>query len=200
RVVTCGRRAEGIGDLHVTVDLSSPGEPKRLIAETIDRFGRVDCLVNNVGGTDIRELEELVDEDWQTSFELNLMSAIRATQAALPGMRERQSGVIVSVSSSAGKRPSARMPDYSVLKASLVGRRRHCPDHHLTRPLPWADAGRRRTGRRRLRRAHARGRRARALAARRPLLRNAGPRARRGGVLRAHPVPARPRSHPALEA
>ena len=80
---TRGReRAEGIGDLHVTVDLSSPGEPKRLIAETIDRFGRVDCLVNNVGGTDIRELEVLVDEDWQTSFELNLMSAIRATQAA----------------------------------------------------------------------------------------------------------------------
>jgi 3-oxoacyl-[acyl-carrier protein] reductase len=120
RVVTSGRREEGVGDLHVTVDLSRAGEPERLIAETTDRFGRVDCLVNNVGGTDIRRLDELTDEDWQASFELNLMSAVRATQAALPGMRERGSGVIVNVSSSAGKRPSQSMPDYSVMKAGLL--------------------------------------------------------------------------------
>jgi NAD(P)-dependent dehydrogenase (short-subunit alcohol dehydrogenase family) len=120
RVVTSGRRDEGVGDLHVQVDLSRGGEPERLIAETTDRFGRVDCLVNNVGGTDIRRLDELTDDDWQASFELNLMSAVRATQAALPGMRERGSGVIVNVSSSAGKRPSQSMPDYSVMKAGLL--------------------------------------------------------------------------------
>ena len=120
RVVTSGRRDEGIGDLHVSADLSRAGEPERLIAQTLERFGRVDCLVNNVGGTDIRALDELADADWQASFELNLMSAIRATQAALPGMRERGSGAIVNVSSSAGKRPSASMPDYSVMKAGLL--------------------------------------------------------------------------------
>jgi 3-oxoacyl-[acyl-carrier protein] reductase len=118
--VTSGRGEDGIGDLHVRADLSKPGEPERLIAETIDRFGRVDCLVNNVGGTDIRKLDEPTDDDWQASFEINLMSAIRATQAALPGMRERRSGAIVNVSSSAGKRPSPRMPDYSVMKAGLL--------------------------------------------------------------------------------
>jgi NAD(P)-dependent dehydrogenase (short-subunit alcohol dehydrogenase family) len=120
RVVTSGRREDGIGDLHVSADLSKPGEPERLIAETLDRFGRVDCLVNNVGGTDIRTLDELTDDDWQASFEINLMSAIRATQAALPGMRGRRSGAIVNVSSSAGKRPSRSMPDYSVMKAGLL--------------------------------------------------------------------------------
>jgi 3-oxoacyl-[acyl-carrier protein] reductase len=119
-VVTSGRREEGIGDLHVSANLSQAGEPERLIAETIDRFDRVDCLVNNLGGTDIRKLEELTDDDWQSSFEVNLMSAIRATQAALPGMRDRKSGVIVNVSSSAGKRPSPSMPDYSVMKAGLL--------------------------------------------------------------------------------
>jgi 3-oxoacyl-[acyl-carrier protein] reductase len=119
-VVTSGRREAGIGDLHISADLSKPGEPERLVAEATERFGRVDCLVNNVGGTDIRALDELTDDDWQSSFEMNLMSAVRATQAVLPGMRERRRGAIVNVSSSAGKRPSLSMPDYSVMKAGLL--------------------------------------------------------------------------------
>jgi 3-oxoacyl-[acyl-carrier protein] reductase len=119
-VVTSGRREAGIGDLHVSADLSKPGEPERLVAEATERFGRVDCLVNNVGGTDIRALDALTDDDWQSSFEMNLMSAVRATQAVLPGMRERRRGAIVNVSSSAGKRPSLSMPDYSVMKAGLL--------------------------------------------------------------------------------
>ena len=83
-------------------------------------FGRIDCLVNNAGGTDIRKLHELTDDDWQASFELNLMSAVRMTRAVLPGMRERGAGSIVNVSSTAGKRPSGGMPDYSVMKAGLL--------------------------------------------------------------------------------
>ena len=114
-VVTTGRSG---GD--VRADLSRPGEPERVVAETIERHGRLDVLVNNVGGTDIRKLEELTDEDWQASFELNLMSAIRATRAALPGMRGRGSGTIVNVSSTAAKRPSTGMPDYSVMKAAML--------------------------------------------------------------------------------
>jgi 3-oxoacyl-[acyl-carrier protein] reductase len=119
-VVTTGRRPEGTGDLHVAADLSRAGEPERVIAEATARFGRVDCLVNNVGGTEIRSLEDLTDADWQASFDLNLMSAVRATRAALPGMVERGDGAIVNVSSSSGKRPSLSMPDYSVMKAGLL--------------------------------------------------------------------------------
>jgi len=118
-VVTSGRSEVGIGDLHVVADLSQPGEPERVVAETLGRFGRVDVLVNNVGGTDIRRLDELTDDDWQRSFQLNLMSAVRATRAALPAMRER-GGAIVNVSSTAAKRPSMGMPDYSVMKAGLL--------------------------------------------------------------------------------
>ena len=117
-VVSTGRRTEGIGELHVAADLTGRGEADRVVAETVARFGRIDGLVNNVGGTGIRRLAELTDDDWQRSFELNLMTAIRTTRAALPHMRP--GSAIVNVSSTAGKRPSGGMPDYSVMKAAML--------------------------------------------------------------------------------
>jgi 3-oxoacyl-[acyl-carrier protein] reductase len=119
-VVTAGRRAEGVGDLHVSVDLARPGEPERLVATSVERFGRIDCLVNNVGWAEIHRFDELTEEIWERAWQLNVMSAVRAIQAALPGMRERRSGAIVNVSSTAAKRPSTGMPDYSVTKAAML--------------------------------------------------------------------------------
>jgi 3-oxoacyl-[acyl-carrier protein] reductase len=114
-VVTTGR---GGGD--IPADLARAGEPERVVREAIERHGRLDVLVNNVGGTEIRRLEDLTDADWQASFEINLMSAVRATRAAVAHMRERGAGTIVNVSSTAGKRPSTGMPDYSVMKAAML--------------------------------------------------------------------------------
>jgi 3-oxoacyl-[acyl-carrier protein] reductase len=131
-VVTSGRRDEGIGDLHVAADLTQPGAAEELIGAALAAFGRVDCLVNNVGGTEIRKFDELTDEDWQTSFDLNLMTAVRATRAVLPGMKERGSGAIVNVSSSAGKRPSLGMPEYSVMKAAMLSYSRLVADLYGT--------------------------------------------------------------------
>ena len=96
----------------------------------VERFGRVDVLVNNVGGTAIRRLEELTDADWQVSFELNLMTAIRATRAAVPVMREHGGGAIVNVSSTSAKRPSATLPEYSVMKAGLLSYSRLVADSY----------------------------------------------------------------------
>jgi len=114
-VVTTGRSGG-----EVQADLSQPGEPERVVQETIERHGRIDVLVNNVGYSEIRKLEDVTDEIWQASFEINLLSAVRATSAALPGMRARGAGTIVNVSSTAAKRPSTGMPDYSVMKAALL--------------------------------------------------------------------------------
>ena len=114
-VMTTGRTG---GD--VPSDLSLAGEPERVVRETIERHGRLDVLVNNVGYSEIRKLEDVTDDVWQASFEINLMSAVRATRAALPAMRERAAGTIVNVSSTAAKRPSTGMPDYSVMKAALL--------------------------------------------------------------------------------
>src|SRR2546430_16779714 len=69
-VVTSGRRDDGIGNLHVTADLSRRGEPGRLVAATLERFGRGDGLLNHVRGTDRRKLDELTGHAWPPSLAL----------------------------------------------------------------------------------------------------------------------------------
>jgi 3-oxoacyl-[acyl-carrier protein] reductase len=117
-VITCGRRgAPGVGEeLHLRADLARPGEPERLIEEA----GDVDVLVNNAGLAYQRDFLEVTDEQWQEMWDVNVMSALRAIRAVVPRMRERGGGAIVNVSSTAGKRPSTGMPDYSVMKAALL--------------------------------------------------------------------------------
>jgi 3-oxoacyl-[acyl-carrier protein] reductase len=122
-VVTSGRRDEapGVGEtLHVAAELSRAGEPERLVREVEEKLGRVDCLVNNVGLAVRRSFDEVTDAQWDEVWQLNVMSYVRAIRAVLPGMRERRAGVIVNVSSTAGKRPSTSMPDYSVTKAAVL--------------------------------------------------------------------------------
>jgi 3-oxoacyl-[acyl-carrier protein] reductase len=118
RVITCGRgEAPSVGEAkHVVADLSQPDAPERVVAEA----GELDVLVNNVGYAEQRDFLAVTDEQWDAVWQLNVMSYVRAIRAAVPGMRERGSGVIVNVSSTAGKRPSTGMPDYSVTKAAVL--------------------------------------------------------------------------------
>jgi 3-oxoacyl-[acyl-carrier protein] reductase len=123
RVVTCGRRSEspGVGEaVHVAADLAERGGPETAVEATLTAFGRLDCLVNNVGYAEIRSFEDVTDDQWDELWQLNVMSYVRAVRAAVPAMRERGGGVIVNVSSTAGKRPSTGMPDYSVTKAAVL--------------------------------------------------------------------------------
>jgi 3-oxoacyl-[acyl-carrier protein] reductase len=128
KVVVAGRdpgtveevRGELGAALGVPGDLARPDAPAKLVRRTEEELGRVDCLVNNVGVAYQRSFEELTDADWEALWQLNVMSYVRAIQAALPGMKERGGGRIVNVSSTAGKRPSGGMPDYSVTKAAVL--------------------------------------------------------------------------------
>jgi NAD(P)-dependent dehydrogenase (short-subunit alcohol dehydrogenase family) len=119
-----GRVDEALKDtgaaLGIAADLARPEAPGELIARTEEELGRIDCLVNNVGLAVQVGFEELADADWEAMWQLNVMSYVRAIQAVIPGMRDRGSGRIVNVSSTAGKRPSASMPDYSVTKAAVL--------------------------------------------------------------------------------
>lgn len=128
RVVVSGRDQARVDDaakdsgaaLGVAVDLATPDGPRTLVERATSEVGPVDCLVNNVGIAYQRSFDELADEDWQAMWDLNVMSYVRAINAVLPGMRERGAGRIVNVSSTAGKRPSTGMPDYSVTKAAVL--------------------------------------------------------------------------------
>ena len=118
RVVTHGRGdAPGVGEaLHVAADFLEAGAPEAVVAEV----GAVDVLVNNVGAAYIADFEELTDVQWDEMWQLNVMSFVRSIRAVLPAMRERGGGAIVNVSSTAGKRPSTGMPNYSVTKAAVL--------------------------------------------------------------------------------
>ena len=121
RVATCGRSdAPGIGEeLHVRADLSEAEAPSRAVDATVDALGGLDVLVNNVGFAVHARFEEVTDADWDAMWNLNVMGYVRAIRAALPHLRASK-GTIVNLSSTAGKRPSAGMPHYSVTKAAVL--------------------------------------------------------------------------------
>ena len=121
RVATCGRSgAPGIGEeLHVQVDLAEAEAPARAVEAAVAALGGLDVLVNNVGFAVQAQFEEVTDADWDSMWNLNVMGYVRAIRAAVPHLRV-SSGVIVNVSSTAGKRPSAGMPHYSVTKAAVL--------------------------------------------------------------------------------
>jgi 3-oxoacyl-[acyl-carrier protein] reductase len=128
RVVINGRdgdraeqaRAEVGAALAVACDLSEPRSADELVGEIVQALGPVECLVNNVGDAYQVGFEELSDEQWNAMWQLNVMSYVRCIRAVLPGMRDAGAGTIVNVSSTAGKRPSTGMPNYSVTKAAVL--------------------------------------------------------------------------------
>ena len=113
-------RPEVGAELAVACDLSEPGAAEDLVAKTAKALGPVQCLVNNVGEAYQVGFEELTDEQWDQMWQLNVMSYVRCIRAVLPGMKEAGAGTIVNVSSTAGKRPSTGMPNYSVTKAAVL--------------------------------------------------------------------------------
>jgi 3-oxoacyl-[acyl-carrier protein] reductase len=128
RVVITGRdpdrvdRARGKAGaaLGIACDLAEPAAPEELVAEAAEALGPVECLVNNVGEAYQVDFEEVSDEQWDAMWQLNVMSYVRCIRAVLPAMRAAGGGTIVNVSSTAGKRPSTGMPNYSVTKAAVL--------------------------------------------------------------------------------
>jgi 3-oxoacyl-[acyl-carrier protein] reductase len=110
-----GGRAEAL-----PCDVTGGDVGERIAAEARKHFGPVEVLVNNAGTARWRDVDDVPDEDWQAAWELNVMACLRTMRALLPEMRKRGWGRVVNVSSTAGKRPSKFMPEYSVAKAGLL--------------------------------------------------------------------------------
>tara|TARA_Y100001970_G_scaffold121071_1_gene150176 strand:- start:65282 stop:66061 length:780 start_codon:yes stop_codon:yes gene_type:complete len=87
---------------------------------TVLSEGPIDILVNNVGASPSRNFLYMTDEDWSSSYELNLMSAVRCSKAFIPQMREKKWGRIIMISSAAGKSPNAALIDYGATKSAMI--------------------------------------------------------------------------------
>jgi NAD(P)-dependent dehydrogenase (short-subunit alcohol dehydrogenase family) len=111
--------ARALGGLGVEGSLTDPVALERFVRTALDRYGRVDAVVNNTGHPAKGELLSLTDADWQQGFDLILNSVIRLHRLALPAMIERRRGSIVNISSYAAQRPELARPVSSVFRAAL---------------------------------------------------------------------------------
>jgi NAD(P)-dependent dehydrogenase (short-subunit alcohol dehydrogenase family) len=105
------------------IDLVQPGGSERLVANAVERHGRIDLLVNNVGGVRLRldGFLQTSDADFDASMQLNFFAAVRATRAAVAAMIPRKEGAIVNVVSvNAFFQPDGLVVDYGAAKAALL--------------------------------------------------------------------------------
>ncbi len=114
----------------LALDITAEDAGARMLAACEEHFGALDVLVNNAGAAKWRDLDDVPDEDWRAQYELNVMAPLRAMRAAIPPMVERGWGRVVNVCSTAGKRPSAAMAEYSVAKAAELSLSRLFADRY----------------------------------------------------------------------
>jgi 3-oxoacyl-[acyl-carrier protein] reductase len=111
----------GQATVHTVVsDMTEAEGARRVVDETVARFGTIHVLVNNAGGAErFGSFEDLTDDEWIGAFNLNVLSAVRATRAALPPMQKQKWGRIINISSESGVQPDAMMPHYNASKSAL---------------------------------------------------------------------------------
>ncbi|HEV8718034.1 MAG TPA: SDR family oxidoreductase [Candidatus Binatia bacterium] len=129
RVAICARNADqlertakelGSAVLAVQADTSKTTDITTLFDKTLEKFGKLDILINNAGGTHLSQLLDLPDEAWQENIDVNLFGVIRCSRLAIPHMRKQQWGRIINISSIFGKQPGIGMIDYNATKAAVI--------------------------------------------------------------------------------
>jgi NAD(P)-dependent dehydrogenase (short-subunit alcohol dehydrogenase family) len=125
-VVGVARKVDGIEAIGpqvsgIAADVTDAAAAGRIIDAVLERHGRLDGLVNNVGGLDARTgFLDVTDDEWRATFELNFHSAVRMTRAALPAMLSRDGGSLVHVASEAARFPDVPLVDYAAAKTALL--------------------------------------------------------------------------------
>ena len=112
--------ARGVGGLAVQADVSLKGDAQRLIDATTRRFDRVDFLVCNAGIWEGAPVDQMSEEVWDRTIDLNLKGTWAACRAAVPQMKRQQFGRIVIVSSTAGQRGEANVSNYAASKGGQI--------------------------------------------------------------------------------
>jgi NAD(P)-dependent dehydrogenase (short-subunit alcohol dehydrogenase family) len=106
----------------ISADVSKPEDARRVAAQTMERFGRIDVLVNNAGiGGPTTGVEETPVDAWRATLDINLTGPFLCSQAVLPAMKEQRAGHIIMISSGAGKQGYPHMAAYCASKFGLHG-------------------------------------------------------------------------------
>lgn len=100
----------------LVADFAKPGE----VSQLIDSLGEVDILVNNVGVFHLDEFTSVADEEWTRYFDVNVMSGVRLSRHVLGGMKQRNWGRILFISSESGVNVPAGMVHYGTTKAAMI--------------------------------------------------------------------------------
>ncbi len=114
------RRSAG-GILDVTADVTLPSQVAAAVASTLDRFGRIDVLINNAGANVFAAPLELPDSEWDRCLELDLKAAWTVAKTVLPSMLSKGAGSIVNISSVHGHKIIPGCFPYPVAKHGLIG-------------------------------------------------------------------------------
>ena len=114
------RKETGVSVLASVLDSSEPESIQQWANITLKEFGGVDKLLVNAGGPPTGKFEDFSDNDWQAAFELNLLSAVRMIRAALPSMRERGGGSILTVTSMSVKEPIDMLILSNVMRSGVT--------------------------------------------------------------------------------
>src|SRR6476469_1461682 len=119
-----GSLARSIGEraLAVPGDVASPGVPEEIVRQTLERFGRIDILINNAALARSTRFPNLTADEWRLALEVNMTAPFLLIKAAFPAMKAQKYGRIVNVSSSAGRTVSTLGgAHYTASKAGLLG-------------------------------------------------------------------------------
>ncbi len=109
------------GIVNLTVDVTRPEEVTAAIATTLERFGRIDVLINNAGANVFAEPLQLTDSDWERCFDIDLKAAWTVARAVLPTMLTQGTGSIVNIASVHGHKIIPGCFPYPVAKHGLIG-------------------------------------------------------------------------------
>ena len=109
-----------LGGVGVTGSNRSNDDLQRLIDRAMERWGRIDVLVNSAGHGPRAPILELTDEDWHTGLDVYLMNVIRPTRLVTPVMVRQQGGVIINISTYAAFEPDPMFPTSGVFRAGLA--------------------------------------------------------------------------------
>lgn len=124
---------EEFGVIAVPADATSQEAANAAVARTIDAFGGLDILVNNVGGAGrFGGFGDLSDEDWRNAFDLNVLSLMHFVRAAESHLRRSKGGRIVNISSIVGLQPGSFNPHYAATKAATINMSKFLANHFVS--------------------------------------------------------------------